>query len=184
MKKAAILLLFAMLILASGCAPVVLNLADAAGLLETEPPSLLPAEPIPDPTYETACAVADTVVDNIIDLTNQEREDAGLHTLTVDPNLCRIAELRALDMAENHYFEHTSPSGETAFTMLHQYGIFYIYASENIACGTVSCARITELWMDSPSHRESILSDSYHQIGVGVVEADNGEMFWVQVFTS
>ena len=184
MKKAILLLLLALLIIAAGCAPVVLNLADVAGLLETEPPPLLPAQPIPDPVYETACAVPDTFADDISSLTNQERADAGLPELSVSDDLCRIAQLRALDMAENNYFEHTSPSGETAFTMLQEYGIFYLFASENIACGDVSAERIMELWMDSPSHRESILSDHYRQIGVGIVEADNGEIFWVQVFTS
>jgi uncharacterized protein YkwD len=37
-------------------------------------------------------------------------------------------------------------------------------------------------WMNSPGHRNNILSSIYNQIGVGVAKASNGTFYWTQQF--
>jgi len=184
LKKTIVILMLALAMLLAGCAPIVLNIADAAGLADIEAPPLLPEKPVPDPEYTTSEPAAHALIEETITLTNEQRSINGCASLAVSDRLCRIAQLRACDMAEKGYFDHVSPSGENVFTMLHEYNVFYIKSGENIALGDVSAEKIVQLWMESPTHRENLLSNGFCQIGIGVAEAADGKKYWVQVFTS
>jgi uncharacterized protein YkwD len=96
-------------------------------------------------------------------------------------------------MAQNGFFSHTNPAGEdpTARAERHDYptrkplggGAYQVGIAENIAkmpTGNVvgvgyvapdaeSVAQaLVQSWMDSPGHRQNILSDKPDRIGVGV----------------
>jgi uncharacterized protein YkwD len=140
------------------------------------------AKPVAEPTYETCSPIDQSHIQEILELTNKERAAFGLPELTLSPTISKITQIRAVDMADIGYFDHVSTSGETAYSLLQDHKVFYFNSAENIGRGNVSCERMVQGWMDSPGHRKAILSGSYHQLGVGIVEAANGEMYWVQLF--
>lgn len=117
----------------------------------------------------------------ILRLVNEERAKNGLAALTLSDKLCEIATLKAEDMAENNYFDHTSPTYGTPFDMLRQFGVSYRSAGENIAAGQRTPEEVMNGWMNSSGHRANILSESYTELGVGVAIGSRG-IYWVQLF--
>lgn len=182
MKKTALMLLLVMLIVLTGCTSFVLDTAEALGVTDEEPIHMRISEPIPEPEFETCAPVDEAYIDEIFELTNSEREAGDLPKLELSPTLCSIAMLRAVDMAENNYFDHVSPTGESAFNLLKEYKVLLFNSAENIGQGDVACEKMVEAWMNSPEHCEIIMSETYHQLGVGIAKAADGEVYWVQVF--
>lgn len=113
----------------------------------------------------------------VVSLVNQERAKAGLKPLVIDNALTAMALDKAKDMSNNKYFSHTSPTYGSPFDMMKSYGIRYTYAGENIAMGQRSPQEVMNAWMNSPGHRQNILSPNYTKIGVGYFNN-----YWVQEF--
>jgi uncharacterized protein YkwD len=117
---------------------------------------------------------------------NAERATAGLSDLVVDANLVQIARIRSSDMATSGYFSHTSPEGQTAFTLLDQWGIPYHWAGENLARNNYPVEETVGVairgLMASPSHRFNILYPNYNRVGVGYAEDGSGMRFYTIVF--
>lgn len=106
---------------------------------------------------------------------NIERKKAGLSPLTLDPKLCSAAEVRAKEIVQ--CFDHLRPDGRKCFTAMQEAGYSYRYAGENIAWGYRSAQSVVEGWMNSPGHKENILSSNFTQLGVG-----KSGTYWVQLF--
>lgn len=104
----------------------------------------------------------------LADLTNKERQTENLQTLTVNPILNKVAEMKAGDMASKGYFAHTSPEGKTPWYWLEQAGYSYQYAGENLAINFTDSKDVTKAWMESPTHKTNIVKDKYTEIGTGV----------------
>ena len=115
----------------------------------------------------------------VLELTNAEREKQGLQPLTLDTELSKVARVKSEDMAANNYFDHTSPTYGTPFEMMKQFGISYSSAAENIAQGQTTPAQVVEAWMNSQGHRENIMNSSYTHIGIGHAADGN---YWTQMF--
>lgn len=115
----------------------------------------------------------------VVDLTNKEREKAGLKALKADTELSKVARAKSKDMADNGYFDHNSPTYGSPFDMMKSFGISYKTAGENIAQGQKTPEEVVEAWMNSQGHRENILNPDYTNIGVGYVENGN---YWTQQF--
>ncbi|MFP7494335.1 CAP domain-containing protein [Terribacillus saccharophilus] len=115
----------------------------------------------------------------VVDLTNKEREKAGLKPLKADTELSKVARAKSKDMADNGYFDHNSPTYGSPFDMMKSFGISYKTAGENIAQGQKTPEEVVEAWMNSQGHRENILNADYTNIGVGYVENGN---YWTQQF--
>ncbi|MET3290787.1 UNVERIFIED_CONTAM: putative YkwD family protein [Brevibacillus sp. OAP136] len=120
---------------------------------------------------------ASAYANQVLTLVNQERAKAGLKALTFDSKLSTVALDKAKDMANNHYFDHTSPTYGSPFDMMQQYGIQFSSAGENIAMGQTSPQEVMTQWMNSQGHRENILNATFTKIGIGYY---NG--YWVQEF--
>jgi uncharacterized YkwD family protein len=114
----------------------------------------------------------------VANLVNQERAKAGLKPLTMDSALSKVAMDKAVDMYQNHYFSHTSPTYGSPFDMMKRYGITFRTAGENIAMGQRSPQEVMQQWMNSQGHRANILNPNFSKIGVAYY---NG--YWVQEFT-
>ncbi|MEX2460390.1 MAG: CAP domain-containing protein [Paenibacillaceae bacterium] len=114
----------------------------------------------------------------VVSLVNQERAKAGLKLLSNDNALSAMALDKAKDMYTNNYFNHTSPKYGFPFDMMKSYGISFTYAGENIAKGQRTPQEVMNAWMNSPGHRQNIMSPNYAKIGTAYY---NGE--WVQEFT-
>ena len=101
-------------------------------------------------------------------LTNQERQNENLNTLTINPILNKAAEMKANDMASKSYFAHTSPEGKTPWYWLAQVGYQYQYAGENLAINFTDSKDVTNAWMASPTHKANIIKKNYTEIGTGI----------------
>ena len=119
------------------------------------------------------------------DLTNQNRRDAHLAVLTISPELNRIAELKAQDMANKRYFAHVSPQGKTPWYWFDKVGYKYEYAGENLAVDFTDSIDVAIAWMNSPTHKANIIKNAYTEIGTGVATGTyqgNPTVFVAQVF--
>ena len=114
---------------------------------------------------------------------NSARSSAGIAGLAVDSGLTSVAQARANDMANGNYFSHTSPSGQTAFSLLAQYGIGYGLAAENIARNNYpdsqSAGVAMNSFLDSPGHRYNIMDPALTRVGIAV--AYSGSMKYYAV---
>ncbi|HHU43994.1 MAG: SafA/ExsA family spore coat assembly protein [Bacillota bacterium] len=120
--------------------------------------------------------------DEVIRLVNQERQKRGLHALSYDWQVARVARIKSQDMIENRYFSHTSPIYGSPFNMLKAFNIRYTVAAENIAYGQRSAWEVVNVWMNSPGHRQNILNPSVTKIGVGIARTYNGVYYFTQIF--
>lgn len=118
----------------------------------------------------------------VIRLLNVQRSKGGLQPLTQNWQLSRVARYKSQDMIDKGYFSHTSPTYGSPFRMMESFGIRYSAAGENIAMGQRSPAEVMNAWMNSPGHRNNIMSPSFTQIGVGLAKDKNGRMYWTQMF--
>lgn len=118
----------------------------------------------------------------VIRLVNVERAKAGLQQLTQNWELSRVARYKSQDMIDKGYFAHNSPTYGSPFKMMESFGIRFSAAGENIAMGQQSPAQVMNAWMNSPGHRNNILSPSFTQIGVGLAKDKKGRMYWTQMF--
>jgi uncharacterized protein YkwD len=120
-------------------------------------------------------------------LINIQRRSAGLVDMRLDSRLMSIARARSTDMATKHYFSHTSPSGETAFSLIQNAGITWYGAGEILVWNTYptlwdSAIAARDGWLGSPAHREVMMSSGYNYMGIGLaIDPSNGAKIWTGV---
>lgn len=112
---------------------------------------------------------ASITAQELIDLTNSKRLESGLPELEFNQLLAQAAQAKAADMIAKNYWAHTSPDGLTPWVWFKNIGYKYLYAGENLARDFSDSAGVVDAWMNSPSHRENILSNRYREMGIAVV---------------
>ncbi|MFC0015909.1 MULTISPECIES: CAP domain-containing protein [Allobacillus] len=122
------------------------------------------------------------LLEEIVELTNREREVNGLPALQIDTELQDVAQEKSADMADLNYFSHESPTYGSPFDMLNEFGIDYEVAAENIAAGFFDPEDVVNGWMNSEGHRENILNEEVTHIGVGFEEGGEMGTYWTQLF--
>ena len=115
----------------------------------------------------------------VIELVNAERTSRGLSALSMSSEASKAADVRAKEIVTK--FSHTRPDGSSCFTVLSQMGVSYKKAGENIAYGQNSPEEVVKAWMNSPSHRENILSTGFNEIGVSSYKVGS-TIYWTQMF--
>ena len=145
------------------------------------------------------------------ELINQQRRSNGLSSLSYDSSLASIARKHSADMARNNYFAHVNLEGlgptergtKVGYSCYKNYGSYYttgiaenimqnnLYDSityyngipryawnsqEEIAQSTVSG------WMNSPGHRQNILTSNYDREGIGVAIASDSKVYVTEDF--
>lgn len=116
---------------------------------------------------------------DVFNIVNQERANAGLNPLAYDTQIEQAANLRAQEIVQS--FSHTRPNGTSCFTVFKEMGISYTMVAENIAYGQRTPAEVMNGWMNSEGHRKNILTPELTNIGVGVYQSGN-TIYWVQLF--
>ena len=112
-----------------------------------------------------------------LEFINEERRNAGVPALELDPELTFAAGVRAEELED--YYSHTRPDGRSCFTVLDDYNVYYPgIVGENIASGYRSVDAVVDGWMNSKGHRENILSASFKKVGFGIYSK-----FWEQMFS-
>ena len=101
--------------------------------------------------------------------TNQVRNENGLQSLRLNPELSEAARRKAEHMFANDYWAHIAPDGTTPWDFILSESYDYAYAGENLAKNFNSSGAVVEAWYGSPSHRENLLSSNYDEIGFAVV---------------
>ena len=153
-----------------------------------------------------------TVLENqILDLTNSQRESFDLTTLENDSNLANVARGHSTDMKNRDYFAHETPEGlnptdrgnKLDYSCTKFYGFYMTYGiGENIAkywtfknyiirgnymsydwhTEESLANEIVEGWMNSPGHRKNILTSDFDKLGVGVSIGNDGAVYATQNF--
>lgn len=112
----------------------------------------------------------------IIELTNIERQKAGLGPVTENGALDKAADSKAMNMFEENYWAHFAPSGKTPWDFMLGAGYKFTYAGENLAKNFSSADEVVKAWMASPTHRANLLNSKYQDIGIAVKEGTlNGQ---------
>jgi len=112
--------------------------------------------------------------EEIVRLTNLERKSQGLSEVRLDSNLSAAAAQKAADMVARDYWAHVSPVGTQPWYFVSNSGYAYKYAGENLARDFADPTAVVKAWMDSPTHRENLLSSRYQDIGVAVIDGKLG----------
>lgn len=113
--------------------------------------------------------------EEVIRLTNIEREKAGLDPLVEDSTAMEYAQIRAEELTVS--FSHTRPNGESKIVD----GMSFL---ENAARGQTTPEDVVASWMNSEGHRAALLrdySDYGNRMGTGCY-VENGTIYWTQEF--
>ena len=140
---------------------------------------------------------------------NERRADRGLSRLAYDPALAAIADDYSAAMAQRDFFAHVDPDGDDFADRYEAAGYRcrvstgdnrYATGGENLAQswwerqvrtdrGTVYydteralAEGVVDQWMDSPGHRENILTPYWDHEGIGVDITADGKVLVTQNF--
>ncbi len=108
------------------------------------------------------------VKNEIYELTNERRNNNHRPNLLLNARLSRAAQMKADNMASNGYFMHTDPNGRKFTYWLKKVGYDYSHAAENLAVNFNNSDSLVKAWMNSSSHKSSLLSEKYSEFGVGL----------------
>lgn len=115
---------------------------------------------------------ANISIQDVVNLTNQKRAEAGLPALALNQTLSNAAYTKGRDMIDKDYWAHVSPDGTQPWKFFSQFGYKYRYAGENLARDFSNAGDAVNAWMNSPTHRDNILNAKYKEIGIGITEGD------------
>lgn len=131
----------------------------------------------PSPDSENSGSFLPAVEQEIFRMVNEERTKAGVPTLSYNTTMEKYARIKSKDMGDRNYFSHENPEGQLITEQMSKDGVTYSAWGENIAYvqGSASNAasEIMNMWMNSPGHRQNILSTNFTSIGVGVSQHGN-----------
>lgn len=109
-------------------------------------------------------------------LTNEFRAANGVAPLSGSPRLTRAARRHSVRMAREDFFGHSSQGGGFPWSRNRA-------AGENLALAETPEAAM-ELLKGSSTHRHTLLSRTYHRVGIGVFRTCTGSLLVTQDFTS
>jgi uncharacterized protein YkwD len=88
-------------------------------------------------------------------------------------------------MLRRHYFAHVDREGRTPADRINAAGIHWRALAENIAINRTVTDAENDL-MDEPrfqqNHRGNILNPAYTDVGIGIVQGPNGDLYITQDF--
>jgi uncharacterized protein YkwD len=159
-----------------------LRAADAlakAGKLPGQPPlaaadptaTSVPPQPSPTELPAAAGGWSDANYEaRVLELANMQRAKFGLAAFAIDGRLERSAADYAQVLGALNWFSHTGPDGSTLVSRVEAAGFpFTVQIGEVLAWGNEGWTpeAMVQAWMNSPTHRQEILSPVYIRAGVG-----------------
>jgi hypothetical protein len=113
---------------------------------------------------------SDITVQQILNQTNQVRQEQGLSPLALNSVLSQAAQAKAADMFTFDYWSHTNPENQhDPWHFINQAGYQYRFAGENLARDFATTPPMIQAWLDSTTHRDNIYSEKYSEMGLAVV---------------
>jgi uncharacterized protein YkwD len=122
---------------------------------------------------------------------NSTRVSHGLRPLTLSGDLSSAAAAHSRSMLEDGYFQHESKDGSPFFERLRRFyrpaGYDRWSVGENLlySSGELDAPAAMKAWLESPSHREIMLTPTWRDVGVSALHASaapgtfGGEPTWV-----
>jgi len=140
----------------------------------------------PEPTFYRSLAEAGVQVDAAAaaSMISGYRSNNGLATVSVDPELMKLAEAQAQAMAGRDKLDH---SVIRAFNeRLAAQGYRAKTAAENIGAGYHTLAEAFSGWRDSPPHRANMLLNGATRIGIATAYAPKSKykVFWALILAA
>jgi uncharacterized protein YkwD len=134
----------------------------------------------------------DATEQEVVYLTNLERQKVGAAPLKRETGLGFAARYHAKDLADDNYFDHPTYDGwgdgihgvtkrcDTGTRI----GLYYpSWRGENIAGGYSSPSAVIAGWMGSTAgHKENMLNTGHREIGAGYYSGGYWGQYWVQDF--
>jgi uncharacterized protein YkwD len=122
----------------------------------------------------------------VLDLTNSERDKAGLPPLALSPELTAAAQGYSQVLATSGCFAHTcGPVPDLADRDAAAGYSGWTWLGENLAGGFTTPESVVAGWMASPGHRANILSANFTDIGIGVaIGTGQFKVCWAEEFGS
>ena len=115
---------------------------------------------------------------------SQYRQNNGLGSVVVDPDLMKLAESQSQSMAAANKMDHDvrAPLGKR----LHAGGYPATVAVENISAGYHTLAEAFSGWRDSPPHRANMLKGGVTKLGIAASYAPNTKykVFWTMILAT
>ncbi|RKY16109.1 MAG: hypothetical protein DRQ55_18705 [Planctomycetota bacterium] len=164
--------------------PIPIRRAAAAALAGVMLLTLLPA----------ATAMASTPPDvraaewKVLAQMNQFRANNGLKPLRMATRVRLVARDRSRSMKSLNYFDHVSPGGATAATLMNRRGVKYAFWGENIGwtkyMGEMEGAKwMVNWWKNSPGHRRNMLNKGFNYVGIGIAK-DGPKLLYTMVLVN
>lgn len=121
-------------------------------------------------TYEAKnIRASDLSIQNILKGINEQRTLRNLPSLNADSRLSTAAQQKSDDMQNRHYFSHTDPEGNYIWNKIIEAGYTpYSTLGENLAIEFYNTESLVSAWMNSPTHRQNVLNDSFKDQGMGL----------------
>ena len=124
-----------------------------------------------------------TVESSLLGQINDVRRSRALRPLRISRGLSAAAAYHSRQMVQHGFFEHESRGGGAFWKRVARFygsaGFSAWEVGENLAYGSpeLSPAATVRMWMNSPGHRENLLSRRWRDVGLGVlhVGAAGGE---------
>ncbi len=118
-----------------------------------------------------------------LEMVNTVRAENGMGPLRTSRQLNAAASAHAVDMAQNDFYGHTSPNGDSERDRMTAAGYDACSSRENIAWGQASEVIVTQAWINSPSHLRNILNPKATDIGIAGARDPDGprDPLWVMV---
>lgn len=120
-----------------------------------------------------------------VEAINRIRREEGLSALKTNERLARIAREHSADMARRDFVAHVNPDGLGAAERVDLAGVEFRRLGENIQMSRGAedpVERAVSSWLSSPGHREQIYDPGFSQTGVGVALAEDGSIYFTQLF--
>ena len=154
---------------------VTLLLAGCATEAPIEQPSMYADMAVPGARLDAQAAAV---------MISQYRQNNGLGTVVVDPDLMRLAESQSQAMAAANKMDHDvrAPLAKR----LNAGGYPATVAVENISAGYHTLAEAFSGWRDSPPHRANMLKSGVTKIGIAASYAPNTKykVFWTMILAA
>lgn len=118
---------------------------------------------------------------NVVKNINNIRQAQGFQPLKMDASLTEAAMLRAAEMKGTETMSHTRPNGGYGNIINPFFEVatinYIVQRGENAAFGQETAEQVMKDWMNSPGHRDPILSKEFTCMGAGEFDG-----YWIQLF--
>ncbi|MBF2049408.1 MAG: CAP domain-containing protein [Leptolyngbya sp. IPPAS B-1204] len=129
-----------------------------------------------------------SIINQIVSLTNNFRQQNGLAPVTLNSRLSRAAQTHSENMAFQDFVSHTGVDGSSVAQRVTATGYGWSVVAENIAAGYQTATEVVQGWINSNGHRANLLNPDVTEIGIGYyfLASDSGNenwnYYWTQVF--